>query len=56
MVEHRPAILFYESSQPSQPPAYFMLLTWDGAKVAFIRDYRYVPYVIRDAELEEGLQ
>jgi RNA polymerase sigma-70 factor, ECF subfamily len=54
MVEHRPAILFYESGQASQPPAYFMLLAWDGAKVSFIRDYRYVPYVIRDAELEEG--
>ncbi len=31
-----------------------MLLAWDGAQVALIRDYRYAPYVMRDAELEEG--
>jgi RNA polymerase sigma-70 factor (ECF subfamily) len=55
MVEHRAAVLFYESNLPSSQPAYFMLLAWDGAKVSFIRDYRYVSYVIRDAELEKEL-
>jgi RNA polymerase sigma-70 factor, ECF subfamily len=50
-VEHRPAILFYESRESSSKPAYFMLLAWDGAQVSFIRDYRYAPYVIRDADV-----
>lgn len=52
-VEHRLAILFHGSRELSSPPAYFIFLTWDGAQVSFIRDYRYVPYVIRDADIEE---
>jgi RNA polymerase sigma-70 factor (ECF subfamily) len=52
-VEHRPAILFYDTHEPSSRPAYFILLTWDGAQVSFIRDYRYVPYMMRDADFEE---
>jgi RNA polymerase sigma-70 factor, ECF subfamily len=53
-IEHRPAILVYNSREPSSPPAYFMLLAWDGGRVSLIRDYRYAPYVMRDAELEQG--
>ena len=48
-VENRPAILFYDSREPASQPAYFILLTWDAGRVALIRDYRYVSYVIRDA-------
>lgn len=48
-VEQRPAILVYDPRESSSQPAYFILLAWDGAQVSFIRDYRYVPYVIRDA-------
>jgi len=52
-VENRPAILFHASREPASPPAYFIFLTWNGTQVSLIRDYRYVPYVIRDAEIEE---
>jgi RNA polymerase sigma-70 factor, ECF subfamily len=50
-VENRPAILFYDSREPSPSPAYFILLAWDGTRVALIRDYRYAPYVMRDADV-----
>ena len=52
-VENRPAILFYDSREPSSQPAYFILLAWDEGRVAVIRDYRYAPYVMRDANFEE---
>jgi RNA polymerase sigma-70 factor (ECF subfamily) len=48
-VDSRPAILVYDSRQGASQPAYFVLLTWEDARVSLIRDYRYVPYVIRDA-------
>jgi len=32
-------------------PSYFMWLEWRGNKITFIRDYKYVRYVIADAEL-----
>ncbi len=50
-VEHRPAILVYDPRKSSSQPAYFILLAWDDAQVSFIRDYRYVPYVTRDADV-----
>jgi RNA polymerase sigma-70 factor, ECF subfamily len=53
-VENRPAILFYDTRAPASQPAYFILLAWENAQVSLIRDYRYAPYVMRDAELEEG--
>jgi RNA polymerase sigma-70 factor (ECF subfamily) len=52
-VENRPAILVYDPRHGSSQPIYFMLLAWDGAQVSLIRDYRYVPYVIRDAAVAE---
>jgi len=33
-------------------PAYFILLSWDGERVVGIRDYRYVGYILREAEVE----
>jgi len=53
-VENRPAILFYDTRAPSAQPGYFILLAWDAERVSVIRDFRYAPYVMRDAELEEG--
>jgi len=53
-VEQRPAILCYDSREPSSQPAYFVLLRWQGEQISLIRDYRYAPYVMRDAELTEG--
>jgi RNA polymerase sigma-70 factor, ECF subfamily len=50
LVEGRPAILVFDPNAPSGPPKYFMLLGWDGDKVATIRDFRYAPYVIDGAD------
>ena len=32
-------------------PSYLMWLAWADGRISFIRDYRYVRYVIDDAEL-----
>ena len=50
-VEGRPALLAYDLTESESEPAYFMLLTWEGDRVAVIRDYRYIRYVMRDAEI-----
>jgi RNA polymerase sigma-70 factor (ECF subfamily) len=50
LVEGRPAILVFDPSQPGSAPKYFMLLQWSADKVATIRDFRHVPYIIDDAE------
>ncbi len=49
-MEGRLAILGYLADEPTTP-SYFMLLTWAGDRVSFIRDYRYARYVLRDAEV-----
>lgn len=33
-------------------PSYFILLDWEDGRVKSIRDYRYVPYIAREAEIE----
>jgi RNA polymerase sigma-70 factor (ECF subfamily) len=33
-------------------PSYFILLDWRDGRVASIRDFRYVPYIANEAELE----
>ncbi len=50
-VEDRPAILVYDPREQSSQPVYFMLLAWEGAQVSIIRDYRYAPYVLREANV-----
>ncbi|HXV44185.1 MAG TPA: sigma factor-like helix-turn-helix DNA-binding protein, partial [Anaerolineae bacterium] len=51
LVEGRSAILAYDPHDLSPQPAYFLLITWDGSQVSFIRDYRYARYVIQDAKI-----
>jgi RNA polymerase sigma-70 factor (ECF subfamily) len=34
-------------------PAYFVLLGWNAGRVASIRDFRYVPYVAAEADIQE---
>jgi RNA polymerase sigma factor (sigma-70 family) len=46
----REVIAVYEDPQ-SVKPSYLMWLEWKDGRVSFIRDYRYVRYVIDDAEL-----
>ena len=36
----------------SDAPAYFILLEWENGRVSSIRDFRYVPYIAREAQLE----
>jgi RNA polymerase sigma-70 factor (ECF subfamily) len=51
VVEGRPAILVYNPHEGLAQPAYFILLSWENNKVALIRDYRYVRYVVREARI-----
>ena len=37
----------------AEKPSYFILVDWDGGKVTSIRDFRYVPYIAAEAELED---
>jgi RNA polymerase sigma-70 factor (ECF subfamily) len=47
-VDDVPAIAMYRPSA-SQTPAYFLLIEWSDGKVARIRDYYYVPYIVGGA-------
>ena len=53
-VEGRPAILVRDPQAPAAPPTYFMLIAWQGGRLAHIRDYRYTPYVMRDADVQQA--
>jgi len=55
LVEGHPAILVFDPDAGDAPPKYFMLLGWDGGKVATVRDFRYAPYVVDGAEYVAGL-
>lgn len=50
VLEGREAILATSTGPKPQPP-YFMLLEFEGEKVAAIRDFRYVPYIAQGAEV-----
>jgi RNA polymerase sigma-70 factor (ECF subfamily) len=52
-VERRPAVLVYDPRASALHPAYFILLTWEAGQLTLIRDFRYVPYVMRDADVEK---
>jgi len=49
-LEGREVIAVFESSLDTTP-SYFMWLEWRGNEITFIRDYKYVRYVMADAEL-----
>ncbi|TCA29394.1 sigma-70 family RNA polymerase sigma factor [Rhizobium leguminosarum bv. viciae] len=49
-LEGREIIAVYENREDPKP-SYIMWLTWCEDKITFIRDYRYVRYVVADAEL-----
>ncbi|GMV13823.1 MAG: sigma-70 family RNA polymerase sigma factor [Polyangiaceae bacterium] len=36
----------------SEAPAYFILLEWENGRVSSIRDFRYIPYIAAEAEVE----
>lgn len=49
-LEGREVIAVFETRSDTKP-SYFMWLEWRGNEITFIRDYKYVRYVIADAEL-----
>jgi RNA polymerase sigma-70 factor (ECF subfamily) len=49
-LEGREVIAVFENRTDAEP-SYIMLLEWQEGKISFIRDYRYVRYVVADAEL-----
>jgi len=50
-VEGRPAVLVHDPAALSAAPVYFVLLDWDGERIAGIRDFRYARYAVSDAEM-----
>jgi RNA polymerase sigma-70 factor (ECF subfamily) len=50
MMDGQPAILVFDPNALAAPPKYFVLLSWQGDKVATIRDFRHAPYVLDGAE------
>jgi RNA polymerase sigma-70 factor (ECF subfamily) len=49
-LEDRFALAVYQPG--AAKPAYFILLEFAAGRVQLIRDYRYVPYIVEDAEFE----
>jgi RNA polymerase sigma-70 factor (ECF subfamily) len=49
-LDGREVIAVYEDPQTVKP-SYLMWLEWTDGRISFIRDYRYVRYVVVDAEL-----
>ncbi len=49
-LDGREVIAVYEDSQALKP-SYLMWLEWEDGRISFIRDYKYVRYVVDDAEL-----
>jgi RNA polymerase sigma-70 factor, ECF subfamily len=49
-VDGRPAMLVHDPRNPSDTPAYFVLLEWTGDELAKIRDFRYARYATDGAD------
>jgi RNA polymerase sigma-70 factor (ECF subfamily) len=49
-LDGREVIAVYEDPQ-AEEPSYLMWLEWTDGRISFIRDYKYVRYVVDDAEL-----
>ena len=49
-LEGREVVAVFENPQ-SPKPDYLMWLAWSDGRISFIRDYKYVRYVVDDAEL-----
>jgi RNA polymerase sigma factor (sigma-70 family) len=49
-LDDREVIAVYDDPQAAKP-SYMMWLEWTDGRISFIRDYKYVRYVVEDAEL-----
>jgi RNA polymerase sigma factor (sigma-70 family) len=54
-LDGREVIAVYEHAT-SVKPSYLMWLEWTDGRISFIRDYKYVRYVVDDAELVPALE
>jgi RNA polymerase sigma-70 factor (ECF subfamily) len=50
LVEGRPAVLVTSPDNPDGSPRYFILLSWDGNRIAGIRDFLFADYVAAGLE------
>lgn len=50
-VDGRPAVLVLDADDPASPPRYFVLLDWQGERLAGIRDFLFARYAIEGAEV-----
>ena len=51
LLEGKDVLAVYEPAE-AQAPSYFMWLEWRDSQISYVRDYRYVRYVVDDAEFE----
>jgi RNA polymerase sigma-70 factor (ECF subfamily) len=49
LIDGRPVVLVRESTDPSAPPSYFIVLEWSDGKIVSIRDFRYARYAVEGA-------
>lgn len=52
-VDGRPVLAMFRPAS-NTVPSYFVLIEWNGDQVAFIRDFRYVPYIADGAPYTRG--
>ncbi|MCG6856855.1 MAG: sigma-70 family RNA polymerase sigma factor [Salaquimonas sp.] len=45
-VEGQPTMLVYDAQGPMEKPAHFVLIDWQGDRIAAIRDFLFAPYVL----------
>jgi RNA polymerase sigma-70 factor (ECF subfamily) len=51
-LDGREVIAVYDASATSA--SHFMWLEWRDGQISFIRDYRYVSYIVSEAELVDA--
>jgi RNA polymerase sigma-70 factor (ECF subfamily) len=51
LVDARPAIIARNPGDPAARPAYFVVLEWEGSRVAGIRDFRHARYALEASEV-----
>ena len=52
-VDGVPALGVFRGGEPGSP-AYYVLVEWEGPRIALIRDFRYVPYIARGSRFIRG--
>ncbi len=49
-VEGRPAMLVFDRTAATTKPAHFVLIEWQGDRIAAIRDFLFAPYAVEAIE------